>query len=372
MVDREKPVTDHTDLNGDGPHIAVGEAINGDVNIYEIPAPRDESLRGDIERAHDQHDRPPPKEGGKPMWSPPPGPEPAMTIPAGPPPKLEDRPGGAVPLEGGALPTTWREAVPYVVWVVLVLGFGLELVAAFVRGEWAHFGVSLAGLVALMTAALHWKQAISWAKGLSPNLVVGTLAAVLCALALSPYVEQRRLPFEWQLSSLSSAPTPSPGFTQEQVNEKIATAIANLNSQLTETNRQKEVAIRDAEALRKQAQNAPPPPRPNYDEPRVFTTKTVTELRGFYKDRTALQGNAFMADEIGKWIRTEGTIQFIRPDGLVFLNDEGGIISCEFHASWNPKLSAFRPGETMKVVGKIGTVQIGATPIYLQPCEIRD
>jgi hypothetical protein len=64
--------------------------------------------------------------------------------PASPPPPTVSSP------EGGALPTTWREAVPYVVWVVLVLGFGLELVAAFVRGEWVHFGVSLAGLVALM------------------------------------------------------------------------------------------------------------------------------------------------------------------------------------------------------------------------------
>ena len=98
----------------------------------------------------------------------------------------------------------------------------------------------------------------------------------------------------------------------------------------------------------------------------------MAELRGFYKDRTALQGSAFMADEIGKWITTEGAIQFIRPDGLVFLSDDGGIISCEFDASWKPKLSAFRPGEKMKVVGKIGEGQIGYTPIYLRPCEIRN
>lgn len=160
------------------------------------------------------------------------------------------------------------------------------------------------------------------------------------------------------------------GFTQEQVNEKIITAVANLNSQLTEANRQKEIAMRDAGTLRKQIQNTPPPPRPNYDEPRVYTTKTIADLRGFYKDRTALQGAAFMADEIGKWITAEGQIQFIRPDGLVFLSNDGGIISCEFDASWKPKLSAFRPGEIMKVVGKIGDGQIGYTPIYLRPCEI--
>jgi hypothetical protein len=106
---------------------------------------------------------------------------------------------------------------------------------------------------------------------------------------------------------------------------------------------------------------------------RVYTSKTMTELRGFYKDRTALQAEAFMADEIGKWINTEGAIRFIRPDGLVFLVDNGGeITSCEFDAGWKPKLGAFRPGEIMKVVGKIGTGQTGASPIYLRPCEIRD
>jgi hypothetical protein len=56
---------------------------------------------------------------------------------------------------------------------------------------------------------------------------------------------------------------PEIGFTQQQVDEKIANAVANLNSQLTEANRQKEAAMRDAEAVRKQIQNAPPPPRPN-------------------------------------------------------------------------------------------------------------
>ncbi len=184
-------------------------------------------------------------------------------------------------------------------------------------------------------------------------------ASIGLALALSSF-----------LSNKSPMLSTESGFTQEQVNEKIASAVANLNSQLAEANRQRDAVQREVNVLR-QTPNAPQLPNPSYDEPRIFTNKTIGELRDFYKDRTALQGAAFMADEIGKWINTEGTIQFIRPDGLVFLSGEGGIISCEFNASWNPKLSAFRPGETMKVVGKIGTGQIGVSPIYLRPCEIR-
>lgn len=176
----------------------------------------------------------------------------------------------------------------------------------------------------------------------------------------------------YQRATVRTEPQSPAGFTQQQVDEKIAEAISPVQSKLNTATRQLENSQRETDALRRQIQNAPPPPRPNYDEPRVYTKRTITELRGFYKDRTALQGAAFMADEIGKWINTEGTIQFIRPDGLVFLNGEGGVISCEFHASWNPKLSAFRTGELMKVTGKIGEGQIGYTPIYLRPCELRD
>lgn len=167
-------------------------------------------------------------------------------------------------------------------------------------------------------------------------------------------------------------PASSNGYTQQQVDEKIANAVASLNTQLAEANRQKDAAHRDADALRRQLQNTPAPLPQHYDEPKIYTNKTIADLQAFYKDRTALQAAAFMADEIGKWINTEGKIQFIRPDGLVFLNVEGGIVSCEFSASWNQKLSAFRSGELMKVTGKIGTGQIGASPIYLRPCELRD
>ena len=161
---------------------------------------RDESIRGDLERAHDQHNPP------------------TSTSPAGAPPPSP---------EGGPLPTTWQEAIPYVVWVVLVLGFGLELVAAFVRGEWAHFGVSLAGLVTLMAAALHWKQALLWAKDLSPNLVFGVFASVFLGLAISSYIEQHRWPFEWQISTASPP-----------ISEDVAKATASIQAELDAKNRQ--------------------------------------------------------------------------------------------------------------------------------------
>jgi hypothetical protein len=110
-------------------------------------------------------------------------------------------------------------------------------------------------------------------------------------------------PEMYRRTTLPPSSAPDATFTQQQVDEKIAAAVANLNSQLAEANRQRDAAKRDGDVLRRQLQNAPAPPRPNYDETRVYTNKTIAELRGFYKDRTALQADAFMADEIGKWIK---------------------------------------------------------------------
>jgi hypothetical protein len=108
--------------------------------------------------------------------------------------------------EGSWVPTSWKEAIPYVVWVVLVLGFGLEFVAALVHGEWLRAVISFVGLVALMAAALHWNQIKSWAAQTNPNWVIATLSLVLAGLILSPFLEQRRWPFSPQFE----APLPSP------------------------------------------------------------------------------------------------------------------------------------------------------------------
>jgi TolA-binding protein len=141
-----------------------------------------------------------------------------------------------VAVSEGPLPRTWKEAVPYVVWGVLVLGFGLELVAAFVRGEWTHAIVSFAGLVALMSAALHWQQIKSWATGLNPNWVVASLSLVLAGLILSPFVEERRWPF-------------STAFHDPPTADDLARATAPLRSEVVELQRQLQAARQTSNAL---------------------------------------------------------------------------------------------------------------------------
>lgn len=102
---------------------------------------------------------------------------------------------------------------------------------------------------------------------------------------------------------------------------------------------------------------------------REFTNKTIRQLKEIYEGRTALQAQPFMADEINKWIDTEGRILRIDP-GMALLQNGSDHIECRFEATWNPKLGAFRHDEVLKVRGRINPQQNGAQ-IYLLDCEIR-
>ena len=81
------------------------------------------------------------------------------------------------------------------VWTVLVLGFGLEATAAFVRGEWWQFAISLAGAVALIALILHWKRIRAWPGKVYGGWLAASCVLLIVVLALSPFVEEKRWPF---------------------------------------------------------------------------------------------------------------------------------------------------------------------------------
>lgn len=93
------------------------------------------------------------------------------------------------------LPRTWREAVPYVVWGVIILGFGLEFTTDIVRAEWLRAVISGCAMVGIAAMTLHWPQLRSWAMTISPNWIVGAFACLLLAIVFSPFIEEGRWPF---------------------------------------------------------------------------------------------------------------------------------------------------------------------------------
>src|SRR5262249_33289920 len=146
---------------------------------------------------------------------------------------------------------------------------------------------------------------------------------------------------------------------ERNAREVIDRQLAAMRNELQETLRQLQIARQTA-----------PTPSIAVAGPKVFTDKTIHQLRAMYEGRTALQAEAFIGPEKGKWIDTEGTI--VRVDsGLAFLQsakNANDSIECRFDVQWDPKLATFRHGELLKVRGKIAPHQNGAQ-IYLQECE---
>jgi hypothetical protein len=93
------------------------------------------------------------------------------------------------------LPKNLREAVPYIGWGVLVLGFGLEFCAAFVHEEWLRATISFTLMCGLAAMALYSKDVKIWLAATNPNYVAPAVMLLLLTLILSPFVEQRRWPF---------------------------------------------------------------------------------------------------------------------------------------------------------------------------------
>jgi hypothetical protein len=93
--------------------------------------------------------------------------------------------------EGSFWPTTWKEAVPLIVWGVLIFAAGFEGIASLVHAEWVSSLTSFAIMVGLTAMLLHWR----WVASINPNWIVGAVIVALSAIILSPFVEQQRWPF---------------------------------------------------------------------------------------------------------------------------------------------------------------------------------
>lgn len=146
-----------------------------------------------------------------------------------------------------------------------------------------------------------------------------------------------------------------------------------LDRQLAATRHELQAAKTALDSLQERTRAAAPTPAQSSIAGKQFTAKTVRQLRALYEGRTALQADAFMADEKGKLIDVEGTVVMIH-SGMAFLNtleNPNDSVECRFSNNWNPKLSTYRKGDTMKIRGTIAPTQNGAQ-IYLDDCEIRD
>jgi hypothetical protein len=90
-------------------------------------------------------------------------------------------------------PKTWKEAIPLIVWGVLIFAAGFEGIAALVHAEWLSSLASFVLMVGLMAVLFHGK---TWIASINPNWLVGAVIVALVVITFSPFVEQQK----WQFS----------------------------------------------------------------------------------------------------------------------------------------------------------------------------
>src|ERR1700730_11570788 len=81
--------------------------------------------------------------------------------------------------EGSFWPKTWREAIPLVVWGVLVFACGFELVSSAVHREICPAAYSGIGLVVLLAMLIHGKTFVDRLNNLDARWLAGAVMIFL-------------------------------------------------------------------------------------------------------------------------------------------------------------------------------------------------
>jgi len=179
-----------------------------------------------------------------------------------------------------------------------------------------------------------------------------------------------------QLDALNK---PAPAPAGDKAKDKAAAA---AQKQLDAATRQRDAALSEAAALKRRTQQLEaqprPAPAPSPLQPapagggKVYTQRSVAELRELYAGGEAAPGTPPAADETGKWIETTNMrVVGIAGGGVVMLKKDNSNIQCAFAEAAKAKLATLRVGDAVRVSGKINQEQNGQL-VNLEECEFRE
>ncbi len=179
-----------------------------------------------------------------------------------------------------------------------------------------------------------------------------------------------------QLDALNK---PAPAPAGEKAKDKAAAAV---QKQLDAATRQRDAALSEAAALKRRTQQleaqprAAPAPSPLQPAPaaggKVYTQRSIAELREIYAGGEAAPGTPPAADETGKWIETTSMrVVGIAGGGVLMLKKDNSNIQCAFADSAKAKLATLRVGDAVKITGKINQDQNGQL-VNLEDCEFKE
>jgi hypothetical protein len=179
-----------------------------------------------------------------------------------------------------------------------------------------------------------------------------------------------------QLDALNK---PAPAPAGDKAKDKAGAA---MQKQLDAATRQRDAALSEAAALKRRTQQleaqprVAPAPSPLQPAPaaggKVYTQRSVAELRELYAGGEAAPGTPPAADETGKWIETTNMrVVGIAGGGVLLLKKDNSNIQCAFAEAAKGKLATLRVGDAVRVSGKINQDQNGQL-VNLDECEFKE
>ena len=153
-----------------------------------------------------------------------------------------------------------------------------------------------------------------------------------------------------------------------------------MQKQLEAAQRQRDAALSEAAALKRRTEQLEAQPRPAPLAPaaavpaggKLYTQRSVAELRELYAGGEAAPGTPPAADEAGKWIETTNMrVVGIAGGGVLLLKKDNSNVQCAFAEAAKAKLATLRVGDAVKVTGKINQDQNGQL-VNLEDCEFKE
>ena len=183
-----------------------------------------------------------------------------------------------------------------------------------------------------------------------------------------------------QLDALNKpAPAPAGDKTKDRAKDKDKSAAA-MQKQLEAAQRQRDAALSEAATLKRRTEQLEAQPRPA-PAPlpaaapaggKVYTQRSVAELRELYAGGEAAPGTPPAADETGKWIETTNMrVVGIAGGGVLLLKKDNSNVQCAFAEAAKAKLATLRVGDAVKITGKINQEQNGQL-VNLEDCEFKE
>jgi hypothetical protein len=152
--------------------------------------------------------------------------------------------------DGSWLPKNWKEARPQIIWGVLVLGCGLELIISVLDGNFSRAFFALVGLLGFPAMLIHGEQLKQKLLNINPNWIVAAFSLFLVAIILSPFVEEKR----WPLSAWFQTSGPHTVIHDPPTAEDIARAVAPIQADRDAAVRERDQLKQERDAARNQLQ----------------------------------------------------------------------------------------------------------------------